>query len=149
MYCVVSAGKRLKEMQMSMNRAKVRGMLLAGAISAGAVFTLPTYAQVSRAERNREAALAQGSNNRISYEALPQNVRDALDRERGDRKVASVYRADRGERSWYSVVIETRRGERVIRLSPRGYILGVGDLTAEEVKVFKSDPDRWYKEYID
>ena len=133
-----------------MTTTTFKTLMMSTAIAAGLAIASPTFAQQSRAERNREAALeAQGSNNRISYDDLTPAVRDALDRERGERKIASVYRADRGDRSWFSVVIETRRGERVIRLSPKGYVLSVGDLTEEEVRVFKADPDRWYKDYLD
>jgi hypothetical protein len=75
-------------------------------------------------------------------------VKDALDRERGDRRVVSVYRADRGDRSWYSVVVETRRhGDRVIRLSQRGYVLSVGDLNDEDARAFRENPDRWYRDW--
>lgn len=109
--------------------------------------------RADRADRNREAAeraADEGSNNRVSYESLPPPVKEALDRERGDRRVASVYRADRGDRSWYSVVVETRRhGDRVIRLSPRGYVLSVGDLNEDETREFRANPDRWYHSWLD
>lgn len=134
-----------------MKRNQIRNAVFAGVLSLG--FVVPTFAADTRAERaNRRAAEkeAEGSNNRISYDQLPEKVREALDRERGDRKVLSVYRADRQDRSWYSVVFETRRrGPRVVRLSQKGYVLSVADLTDEETRVFKADPDRWYREWLD
>jgi hypothetical protein len=133
-----------------MKRNMIRTAVFAGVLSLGLVTSAFADTRAERASRREAEKQAEGSNNRIGYDQLPGNVREALDRERGDRKVLSAYRADRADRSWYSVVFETRRrGPRVVRLSPRGYVLSVADLTPEETKIFKADPDRWYREWLD
>lgn len=134
-----------------MPRNKIHTLIFTTALGL-VVAAPPAFGQSreERADRNRDAAeRAEGRNNRMRYEDLPPAVKDALDRERGDRRVVSVYQADRGDRSWYSVVIETRRGDRVIRLSQRGYVLSVGDLNDDDVKVFRENPDRWYHDWSD
>jgi len=134
-----------------MERNRIRTAVIAGLLSVG--FVAPAFAADTRAERaNRRAAeaKAEGSDHRMSYEELPEKVKEALDRERGDRKVLSVYRADRADRSWYSTIVETRRrGPRVIRQSQKGYILSVADLNEEDTRAFKADPDRFHREYLD
>ena len=73
----------------------------------------------SRSERaNARAAerAAEGENIRQSYDDLSPVVRESLDRERGGRKVMTVYLAKRVDRSWYSVAVVTRHGDRIIRL---------------------------------
>lgn len=132
-----------------MSPIKLRTLIFTAAL--GVAVAVPSafgQSRADRAERNREAAVeAQGSNNRIRYDDLPPAVKDALDRERANRRVVSVYLADRGDRSWYSVVVETRHGDRVIRLSPRGYILSVADLDADDLREFRANPDRWYHDW--
>jgi hypothetical protein len=128
-------------------RRKIGFWMLTAAVSVGTIAMPISVMAQSRAER-ADARAAEGQNIKSSYDELSPIVRESLDRERAGFRVMTVYLAKRGDRSWYSVVVLTRRGDRIIRLSPRGYVLSVVELTPEEVTAYRAEPDHWMQDYL-
>jgi hypothetical protein len=76
---------------------------------------------------------------------LPARVKDALDRERGNRDIKSIYQVNRGGEVFYRALVDERNGDREIRVNESGKILSAEDVrearTASGVRRGSADYD--------
>src|SRR5207244_13634643 len=64
----------------------------------------------------------------MKFSSLPERVKDALDRERGNRELKSIYEVNRNGRIFYRAIIDERNGDRVVRVGENGKLLSEEDV---------------------
>ncbi|HEY7115601.1 MAG TPA: hypothetical protein VH475_03385 [Tepidisphaeraceae bacterium] len=96
-------------------------------------------------DRGVSRDLRSGDETQVKYSSLPARVKDALDRERGNRDIKSIYQVNRGGEVFYRALVDERNGDREIRVNESGKILSAEDVrearTASGVRRGSADYD--------
>jgi uncharacterized membrane protein YkoI len=96
-------------------------------------------------DRGVSRDLRSGDETQVKYGSLPARVKDALDRERGNRDIKSIYEVNRDGNVFYRALIDERNGDREVRVNESGRILSAEDVrearTASGVRRGVSDYD--------
>jgi hypothetical protein len=79
-------------------------------------------------QRDRSPGSDRAEHTAVKYNSLPAAVKDALDHERGNRDVKIIYEVHRGDRTYYNAIVDERNGDRSVRITPGGKVLGDEDL---------------------
>jgi hypothetical protein len=80
-------------------------------------------------DRDIRESVVNGSDERqIKLANAPRDVRETIDRERGNRDVKAVYEVRRGNQTFYRAIIDERNGDKMIRVGDSGKLLSDQDV---------------------
>jgi hypothetical protein len=83
-----------------------------------------------------------GEEREVRFATLPREVQRVMEQERGNRELKAVYKVDRDNRTFYRGIINERNGDRMIRVSEAGKILGDEDIREVRTASGRWEPDR-------
>jgi len=76
----------------------------------------------------RRSAVDNGDEKQIRLANAPRDVRETIDKERGNKDVKAVYEVRRGTQTFYRAIIDDRNGDRMIRVGDNGKLLSEQDI---------------------
>jgi len=94
----------------------------------GKVLDRNSVEDVAVGNERRDVGNARDEERQVKYASLPTAVKTALDRERGNRELKSIYEVNRNGRIFYRAIVDERNGDRVVRVSEAGKVLGEEDV---------------------